>query len=115
VTRAIIVAAFALVACGQPLPDAECDPNPAFVGSALTCGDAVTAAVAALPDEHPTIERIQFLYGSATPCCSRIYPRGEEQPVDGYVVFTYVDGAEREYVPVQWYGGKLSAGSLSDY
>lgn len=113
--RALVAGVMLLVACGVRVPAPECDANPAFAGSALVCGDAVGAAVDALPTDRPTIERVQFLYGSATPCCSRLYRDGEEEPVNGYVVFTYVGGAEREYVPVVWFGGELSVGEPADY
>lgn len=113
--RAFVAAVIVLVACGGPVPAPECDTNPLFAGSPLTCGDAVGAALDAWPGDHPTIERVQFLYGSATPCCSRIYREGEEQPVNGYVVFTYHAGAERQYVPVVWFGGELSVGTPAEY
>jgi hypothetical protein len=113
--RALVAAVIVLAACGGPVPAPECDTNPLFAGSALSCGDAVAAALKALPADHSTIERVQFLFGSATPCCSRLYREGEEQPVIGHVIITYLGGAERQYVPVVWFGGELSAGTPAEY
>ena len=110
------LAVLLVAGCGSSLPAPECDTNPLFAGSALTCESAVAAAGQALPTDHPPIERIQFLYGSATPTTGgRLYAEDEEQPVNGYVVFTYAHGADRQYVPVVWFDEKLSSGTPASY
>lgn len=112
--RALILA-LTLTACGFVLPSPECDPPTGDDQGALTCEAAVQAATGVLRDENtPPIDRIQFLYGSATACCSRLYGPGEEAPVIGYVVFTFATGS-RQYVDVSlWYGG-LTAGEPLPY
>ncbi len=116
-TMLVVGLAVLLVAgCGSSLLAPECDTNPLFAGSALTCESAVGAALQALPTDHSPIERIQFLYGSATPTIGGLfYAEGAEQPVSGYVVFTYADGADRQYVPVVWFDEKLSSGTPAPY
>ena len=113
--RLLVVGAllFSLVGCGQAYPEPECDTNPHFGDSALRCEAAVETALGALPADHPAIEQIQFLFGSATPCCSTLRGQGEEVPIPGYVVFTYGDA--REYVPVAWWHDILTAGSPAPY
>jgi hypothetical protein len=113
--RLLIGMLLVLAACAQRLPEPECDTNPTFAGAALTCEAAVAATLRALPADHPAIERIQFLYGSATPCCSRLYAEGEEQSVQGFVVFTYADDSERLYVPLAWWHDALSVGTPTPY
>lgn len=104
-----------LTACGQQLPKPECDTNPAFDGAALRCDAAVAGAVSRLVPDHPPIERIQFLFGSATPCCSVLVHEGVEQPVPEYVVFTYTDGSRRQYVPLTWSSRGLTLGEPAPY
>lgn len=103
-----------LSGCGQGYPEPECDTNPHFEDSELRCSAAVEVALDAMPTEkHTAITRIQFLHGSATPCCSYLYPPDHEAPERGYVVFTF-SGA-REYVPIEWWRGTLTAGPLAEY
>ena len=105
-----------LAACGPMLPTPECDTNPAFAGVALTCDAAVKAAVAALPADHLPIERIQFLYGSATPFGHRrILAEGEEPSILGYVVFSYQGTSEREYVQTVLWHDTLTVESPAPY
>jgi hypothetical protein len=111
-----LVAVFLLLAaCVADFPEAECDTNPEFVGSALTCDDAVRAAVAALPTDHPAIERVQFLFGSPVPVLGRLFPADGEQPIEAYVVFTYRGATDQQYVPVVWYAGELTSGEPAAY
>ena len=66
--------------------------------------------------DTPTADPIPlavFLFGSATPSGGRLVPEGEEQAVNGYVVFTYA--SERQYVPVVWWHDELTAGSPAPY
>ncbi len=104
-----------LAGCGSHLPAPECDANPAFSGSPLTCDAAVAVALIGLTTDHPAIERVQFLYGSATPHTRPPFPEEDEQPVDAYVVFTYSDGSDRRYVPVVWWRDALTAGTPAAY
>jgi hypothetical protein len=110
-----LILALTLTACGLVPPSPECDVPRGGDQRALTCEAAVHAAIGVLPDEDtPQVNRIQFLYGSVTPCCSYLYGPGEEAPVDGYVVFTYASGS-REYVDVSLWHGELNAGELLPY
>ncbi len=107
--RVLLVGASLIILGGCGLPTPECDANPNIENAEqLPCAVAVEAALDALPPDHPEIARIQFLYGSATPCCSYIYPQDEDPPVQGFVVFTYA--REQEYVPVWWWRGELTVG-----
>lgn len=114
-TVGALMFALTLTACGLVVPSPECDPPTGDDEGALTCEAAVRAATDVLPgDDTPPIDRIQFLYGSATPCCSHLYGPGEEAPVVGYVVFTYASGS-REYVDVSLWHGDLTAGEPLPY
>jgi len=106
--------ALVLTAC-SPAVQPECDPNTGPARADLSCDTAVPAALDALPADHPEITRIQFLYGSAIPCCSYVYPAGEEQPIQGYVVFTYADDASRQFVDVTSWHRELTVGPPTDY
>jgi hypothetical protein len=104
-----------LAACAPKLPTVECDTNPAFAGVALTCDAAVTEAIRALPADHPTIERIQFLYGSVTPWSHRRFVEEEDRSIYGYVVFSYAGSSARLYVPLAWWHDALSVGTPTPY
>jgi hypothetical protein len=109
-----ITLATVLSACLGGIPGVECDP-PEDEQARLTCADAVNAASRALPAGTTAfIDRIQFLYGSPTPCCSRLYGAGEEAPLVGYVVFTAADGS-RDYVGVSLWDGDLVTGAPMPY
>jgi hypothetical protein len=101
-----------IAGCGQQLPRPECDPAES-AGSPLTCDTAVQAAVQALPPNHPGITRIQFGYGTANPGFGRALAR--DQPVYGYVVFTWADGSRRQYVQLTEWQGKLTVESPAPY
>ncbi len=104
-----------LPACGPGLPAPECDAGTAPDEPALSCEVAVDAALGVVAPGHTAIQRIQFLYGSATPCCSYLVPEGEEAPVQGYVVFTYGDGSPREYVALTLWRGELEVAEPAAY
>lgn len=87
-------------------------PNPALIGSGLTCGAAVSAAVRALPADHPIIVRIQFHYGSHLPAYDGTFPQGA---VPGYVIFSYADSLDRQHVQLTWWHGTLSVGDPLPY
>jgi hypothetical protein len=75
----------------------------------------VAAAASKLPEDHPWIERIQFLYGSAIPRTGGVLNlREEDAPIAGYVVFTYVTGS-REYVDVSLWRDTLHVGAPLPY
>lgn len=112
--RGVVTVALLLAGCGLGAPAPECDPGGDWQRARLPCGVAVIAATSALPAGHPAITRTQFLYGSATPCCSRLYGDDEEVPVQGHVVFTY-EGGLREYVDVSVWHGELSIGTPETY
>ena len=95
-----------LAGCGSTTPDAECDPGQPEGAARLSCELGVKAALAVLPADRPQITRVQFLFGSATPCCNSLYPSVDEPPVKGYVVFTY-EGGYREFISVTAYDGRL--------
>ncbi|TMB83523.1 MAG: hypothetical protein E6J39_06335 [Chloroflexi bacterium] len=110
----LLVATIFLVACSGQLPKPECDPAETR-DSVLRCNEAVNAAFRALPHSHPPITRIQFGYGSVTPWRGAIpYPSGD-QPVYGYVVFTWGDGSRRQYVDLTVWRGALTVGTLTPY
>ena len=112
--RVLLIGASLMILGGCGLPTPECDTNPNVENAEeLPCAAAVGAALDALPPDHAQITRIQFLYGSATPCCSYVRLRGEDAPFRGYVVFTYLE--DQEYVPVAWWQGELTAGDPAPY
>ena len=112
--RLLLVATLFLAACGQQLPKPECDPAQTSE-SRLSCGEAVRAALGALPNGHPPITRIQFGYGSLTPSFFvGSYPAGD-QPTYGYVVFTWANGSRRQYVCLAVYHGQLTVGEPTPY
>jgi len=112
--RVLLVATIFLVACSGQLPKPECDPAETS-DSVLRCNEAVSAALRALPESHPPITRIQFGFGSVTPWRGPFpYPSGE-QPVFGYVVFTWADGSRRQYVELTMRQGALTAGKPTPY
>ncbi|MEO5987217.1 MAG: hypothetical protein ABIW50_05680 [Candidatus Limnocylindria bacterium] len=114
--RSLLISGLVVLAgCGSQHPAPECDPNPLFADSALTCDEAVAAAVSSLGEDHPAIERVQFLFGSATPYFPALLGQREEQPVDAYVVFTFSEGSEQQYVPVVWWRDALSVRSPAEY
>ncbi len=113
-TGALLIA-LTLTACGFAPPSPECDVPRGDAQRALTCERAVHAATGVLPDEDaPRINRIQFLYGSATPCCSHLYGPATEATLDGYVVFTHAGGSQ-EYVGLSLRRGDLTAGQPLPY
>ena len=112
-----VVLALATIGAGCALgPRApECDPGMTVERGALTCRAAVDAALQVVPNERPRIERVQFLYGSATPWRGGVLlPEDEESPVLGYVVFTYATGL-RDYVDVTLWHGTISVGEPLPY
>jgi hypothetical protein len=112
--RLVILGLLVLTACGpRTAVPPECDVNSAFMSSMLTCDAAVAAALEALPPDHLTIKRIQFLYGSPVPITRAPVRRGE--PIHGYVVFTFVGGVPQQYVPVHWLDGNLTTEAPADY
>ncbi len=112
--RLLLVVTMFLVACSGQLPRPECDA--AETGeSVLRCNEAVSAALGVLPRRHAPIIRIQFGYGSVTPGLGgMLYPSGD-QPVYGYVVFTWADGSRRQYVDLTVWRGALTAGRPTPY
>ena len=112
--RLAILGLLVLTACGpRTAVRPECDVNSAFMSSTLTCEAAVAAALEALPPDQPTIQRIQFLYGSPVPITRA--PVGQEEPIHGYVVFTFVGGVPQQYVPVHWLDGEVTTEAPADY
>ncbi len=115
--RGLLVAPFLvlLVACGSQLPKAECDPGSQAANAPLRCDTAVNAALSALPGDHSTITRVQFLYGDARPYdCGAVPTTSDQTPVCAYVVFTFTDRS-RQYVALTQLHDSLTAASPAPY
>ena len=110
----LLALAFLIAGCGLAGPEPECQTGMEHQTAVLTCGVAVTAARAELSVDHPPITRIQFLYGSTEPCCSRLVRADEIAPLQAYVVFTYSTGA-RESVDLAALPHELITGNPKDY
>jgi hypothetical protein len=111
--RLLLIGTLLLTACGQlQLPRPECDPKDT-AAAVLHCGEAVRAALGALSWNHPTITRIQFLYGSLR-WWQGGFPNGD-QPTNGYVVFTWANGSRRQYVDLTVWHGALTVGKPTPY
>jgi hypothetical protein len=105
----LIAATLVLVACSQPLPTPQCDRHDT-PDNPLGCQRAVSAALRALPVDHPRITRIQFLYGSPTVGGCGAVPTVIRQ-ICSYVIFTWADGSPRKFVAVVWSEGSIAVAS----
>ena len=105
---ALLVAAL-LTGCAQLGPTPECEQAPSDVAAELTCHQAVLAALAVFPGNHPVITRIQFLYGDFQGSYYHSFAWH-----DGYVVVTFVDGVRRG-VQLHETVGKLAIDSPQPY
>lgn len=125
----ILLAAVALVAAGcaaispaPPTPPASssaagapqviCGASPFQLSPSLTCGPAITAALAALAPGHPAIVSEEFRWGGLCPPGAPCAP-----PLggDGVVIFEFASGPSRfVYVSVDA-SGTVSASSPAPY
>jgi hypothetical protein len=111
--RAAAILVLLIAGCALPSPEPECDP--AFEATALSCTTAVRESLNVLPDDHPSVTRVQALVGSVKPweCGGRPLASGESL-ICGYVVFTFAD-ASREYVRLSLFNGHLAVASPAEY
>jgi hypothetical protein len=64
----------------------------------LRCDDAVRLAAQALPNDHPEVMRVQFVYGAFRPTdCGGVLLQGVNETLCTHVVFTFAGGS-RQYV-----------------
>lgn len=95
---AVVAIAFVIGGCALFLPPRiECPDDSGWKPPPpLTCGEAVAAAIAALPPDHAVIETITFDWGRLVDCATHC---PATMPSFGHVIFDFADGSQ-SYIEV---------------